>query len=131
MYALPVARIKTGLSWSNAAGAPDATAPTGAEVVRLSEWLGVDREPDGGGGETALVLDIDGRSVGLLVEEVLGQREIVVRPLGPPLTALEPYSGAALLEDGSIVLVLDPDSVVMPAPRAAEPTSDATTAEPR
>jgi two-component system chemotaxis sensor kinase CheA len=123
MYALPVTRIKTGLSWSDAAGDPDATAPTGAEVVRLSELLGVDRDRESGGAETALVLDVDGRSVGLLVEEVLGRREIVVRPMGPPLTALKPYSGAALLEDGSIVLVLDPDSVVTPASRATSETA--------
>jgi len=37
-----------------------------------------------------------------------GRREIVVRPLPLPLTGLSGYSGAAVLDDASIVLVLDP-----------------------
>ena len=46
--------------------------------------------------------------VGLVVDEVIGQRELTVKPLPPPLDTLSNYSGAALLEDGSIALVVDP-----------------------
>lgn len=49
-----------------------------------------------------------GTTVGIEVDEVVGRRELVVRPLPPPLTGLRGYSGAAVLDDGSIVLVLDP-----------------------
>ena len=38
-------------------------------------------------------------------------REIVVRPLPLPLSSLAGYSGAAVLDDGSIVLVLDPTNL--------------------
>jgi chemotaxis protein histidine kinase CheA len=50
----------------------------------------------------------DGRTVGIEVDEVVGRREIIVRPLPPPLAGLPGYSGASVLDDGSIVLVIDP-----------------------
>jgi chemotaxis protein histidine kinase CheA len=41
------------------------------------------------------------------VSRILGRREVVVKPLGPPLERMRRYSGAALLDDGSLALVLD------------------------
>jgi chemotaxis protein histidine kinase CheA len=53
----------------------------------------------------------DGTEARVVVDEVLGRREIVVQPL-PPQARAEGYSGAALLEDGEIALVLDPGALV-------------------
>jgi len=44
------------------------------------------------------------------VDEVVGRREIVVQPL-PAAARTAGYSGAALLEDGEIALVLDPGAL--------------------
>jgi two-component system chemotaxis sensor kinase CheA len=44
------------------------------------------------------------------VQEVVGRREIVVQPL-PPAVRTAGYSGAAVLEDGEIVLFLDPGAL--------------------
>jgi two-component system chemotaxis sensor kinase CheA len=44
----------------------------------------------------------------ILVDEVVGHREVLVRPLDPPLRMLKRFSGAAMLGDGSIALVIDP-----------------------
>jgi chemotaxis protein histidine kinase CheA len=49
-----------------------------------------------------------GNTVGIEVDEVVGRRELVVRPLPLPLSTLSGYSGASVMDDGSIVLVLDP-----------------------
>ncbi|MBI3447795.1 MAG: chemotaxis protein CheA [Acidobacteria bacterium] len=43
----------------------------------------------------------------LAVDSILERRELVVKPLGPPLEHLREYSGAALLDDGRIALILD------------------------
>lgn len=43
----------------------------------------------------------------LAVDAVLERRELVVKPLGKPLEHLREYSGAALLDDGRIALILD------------------------
>jgi two-component system chemotaxis sensor kinase CheA len=59
-------------------------------------------------GMALIATTAEGATIGIEVDEVVGRREIVVRPLPPPLTALRGYSGASVLDDGSIVLVLDP-----------------------
>jgi two-component system chemotaxis sensor kinase CheA len=43
----------------------------------------------------------------LAVDKILERRELVVKPLGTPLEHLREYSGAALLDDGRIALILD------------------------
>jgi two-component system chemotaxis sensor kinase CheA len=61
-----------------------------------------------GFGMALITHSAQGTKVGIEVDEVVGRREIVVRPLPVPLSGLQAYSGAAVLDDGSIVLVLDP-----------------------
>jgi len=43
----------------------------------------------------------------LAVDAIIERRELVVKPLGSPLDHLREYSGAALLDDGRIALILD------------------------
>lgn len=53
------------------------------------------------------VLDADGCRFGLMVDEILDTEEIVVKPLGPQLHAIEVYAGATIMGDGGIALILD------------------------
>jgi two-component system chemotaxis sensor kinase CheA len=82
----------------------------GAEEIpvwSLCDVLGLASARRGGG--MALIVDSSrGTTIGIEVDEVVARREIVVRPLPLPLSGLCGYSGAAVLDDGSIVLVLDP-----------------------
>jgi len=48
----------------------------------------------------------------LAVDDVLAEREMVVRPLGRPLQSLRAMSSAALLPDGAIAPVLDPEGII-------------------
>ncbi|MFN7966094.1 MAG: Hpt domain-containing protein [Acidobacteriota bacterium] len=48
----------------------------------------------------------------LLVDRVLGRRELVCRPLGAPLEAHPCLTGAALLAEGGLALVIDPAAIV-------------------
>lgn len=54
-----------------------------------------------------LVLSDQGRSYGLVVEAVLGEQDLVVRPLDPRLGRVPCLSAAALLGDGAPILVID------------------------
>jgi len=47
------------------------------------------------------------RPTGLVVDAVLGKRDVVVKPLRAPLEHLREYAGATILEDGRIALILD------------------------
>ena len=51
------------------------------------------------------------RELAIEVDEVVGKREIVIRPLPPLLAGLPWYSGAAVLDDGTIVLAIDPSQL--------------------
>jgi two-component system chemotaxis sensor kinase CheA len=53
------------------------------------------------------VLNADGCLFGLIVDEVLDTADIVVKPLTKLLKSLQVYSGATILGDGGIALILD------------------------
>lgn len=55
-----------------------------------------------------LVLQLDHSRYGLLVDEISNTEEIVVKPLGRHLKSATYYSGATLLGQGEIALILDP-----------------------
>ena len=47
------------------------------------------------------------RLVALVVDELLGSREIVSKPVGPQVAAIEGIAGATIMPDGKVVLILD------------------------
>jgi two-component system chemotaxis sensor kinase CheA len=55
----------------------------------------------------AVLYEDEGRTYGLGVDSVAGKRPIVVKPLKAPLENLREYSGATVLQDGRIALILD------------------------
>lgn len=54
-----------------------------------------------------VVLNAEGELFGLLVDEILDTADIVVKPLGSVLKKISVFSGATLLGDGSVALILD------------------------
>ncbi|MEM6639137.1 MAG: Hpt domain-containing protein [Pseudomonadota bacterium] len=51
-------------------------------------------------------------STALLVDEMVGSREIVVKPVGPLVSGIPGLAGATILGDGSIVMILDIGTLV-------------------
>lgn len=54
-----------------------------------------------------LLLRIGDQRVGMQVEALLGNREVVIKPLGVQFSTVEGISGATILGDGRVVLILD------------------------
>lgn len=54
-----------------------------------------------------VVVQADGREFGLVVDEITDTEEIVVKPLGQQLKGLTAYSGATIMGDGRVALILD------------------------
>jgi two-component system chemotaxis sensor kinase CheA len=73
--------------------------------------------------EFAVIVQSQERSIALAVSTLIGQRELVTRPLPADLAELAPVSGAAVLSDGEIALLVDCDALLTdtlaPALRAA------------
>jgi chemosensory pili system protein ChpA (sensor histidine kinase/response regulator) len=51
-------------------------------------------------------------STGLVADELIGSREIVVKPLGPQLSSIRGIAGATILSDGRVVVILDIGALV-------------------
>jgi len=59
-----------------------------------------------------VVCDLRGRRIGLVVDQLIDQREVFVRSLEPPLVDLPGVSGATVLGNGELVFVLDPTALL-------------------
>lgn len=60
----------------------------------------------------AVVVEMKGRTVGLVVDHFIGQQDVFVKPLGRPLNRMRGFSGAAILGDGQVIFILDPANLV-------------------
>jgi two-component system chemotaxis sensor kinase CheA len=73
--------------------------------------------------EFAVIVQSQERSIALAVSALIGQRELVTRPLPADVADLAPVSGAAVLSDGEIALLVDCDALMTdtlaPAPLRA------------
>ena len=70
-------------------------------------------------GQPLLVLHWQGRRLAVTVDEVLGDRDLVIRPLPREVRDLPAYQGAATLARGELMLVLRPEWLVNPERRGA------------
>jgi len=55
----------------------------------------------------ALIVQHDGKTIGLEVDDILGHEEIVVKPLPSALRGLPGLTGVSILGEGETVLILD------------------------
>ncbi len=81
-------------------------------VTRLRELLNFrDSEaPQNADGEElpVVVISTAGRRMGLIVDAFIRRQEMVIKPLAPYLASLPGISGASVMGDGGVVLILDP-----------------------
>ncbi|KAF0123329.1 MAG: two-component system chemotaxis family sensor kinase CheA [bacterium] len=57
------------------------------------------------------VVDGEGRSKCLLVDKIIGKAEVVIKSLGDGLKNIKGVSAGAILGDGNIGLILDPEGL--------------------
>jgi len=67
----------------------------------------VGERADGDGSVNIVVLQADGRQFGLVVDGINDSKDIVVKPLGKHLKGISSFSGATILGDGKVALILD------------------------
>ncbi|QJT08478.1 chemotaxis protein CheA [Oceanidesulfovibrio marinus] len=84
-------------------------------IISLCEMLELpppEKEPD----ILSVVVIQDGdRRLGLVVDRLLERQEIVIKPLGAYLGDQKGISGATIMGDGSVVLILDPHEIYLMA----------------
>jgi len=83
------------------------------EVVRLDEALQLPRLQPVNGYLRLVVVNVGGRQVGVVVEEVLRKDEIVIKNLGEYLRHIKLFPGATIAPDGSLILLVDLNRLIM------------------
>jgi two-component system, chemotaxis family, sensor kinase CheA len=80
-------------------------------LVRIAEFfeLGGQRDPDK---VMIVIVGLQGRQVGLVVDQFEGEQEIVIKPLSDVVGRIAGISGATILGNGSISLIIDVHSLV-------------------
>lgn len=86
-----------------------------AKKVEKWERSGDDRRFHASGDYRVIVVRASAFRYGVIVDELFDTTEIVVKPLGKHLKNLKEYSGATILGDGTIALIIDPAGLALTA----------------
>ncbi len=86
-------------------------------VAALERIFQVPRAPGADEGQIMVVIESDGSRVALLVNELLGQHQVVVKNLESNYRRVPNISGATILGDGKVALILDTTGLVRRARR--------------
>jgi two-component system chemotaxis sensor kinase CheA len=62
--------------------------------------------------EQAIVVNFEEKSVGLIVDTVIGEYQAVLKPLGKHYKSQDMISGATILGDGTVALVIDSNKII-------------------
>jgi two-component system chemotaxis sensor kinase CheA len=83
------------------------------DVLPLIRFRDLVRLPAADAGRSqVIVLEVGDRRAGLVVDELTGQQDIVVKQFDPARDALALFSGATILPDGAPALIVDVGSLL-------------------
>lgn len=78
-------------------------------IVRLNRMVGLEEEEEDE--LTVVVVRKGDKQAGVIVRSLIGQQEIVIKPLGKYLSNIKYLAGATILGNGKISLILDVNSL--------------------
>ncbi|MCM1262813.1 MAG: chemotaxis protein CheA [Butyrivibrio sp.] len=81
-------------------------------VRRLGEWYGLAEYKKSVEEGVMLILEVEDKKVCLLVDRLIGEQEIVVKPIPSYIKKVKGLSGCTQLGDGSIALILDAPGLI-------------------
>jgi len=76
-------------------------------IARMCDIIGRTNAPDHSKTSYVVIVGWGGKQIGLLVDSLLGQKEIVIKTLGNYLGDIPGIAGSTILGDGSVILVID------------------------
>jgi two-component system chemotaxis sensor kinase CheA len=83
-------------------------------IFHLRKWLlrGADAEQEFDGDPHVIMVQVGNDSIGLVADQVIGQEEVVIKPLGKMLRGLPGLAGSTITGDGHIAIILDVPSLL-------------------
>jgi len=118
MYAVPLSDVIETIKIADT----DITTIEGHEVInlrgeilsllRLNQFVGIASGLEDNSKIPVVVVGYGNRKIGLIVDELEGKQEIVIKSLEQNYTTVQGLAGASILGDGSICLILDISSMI-------------------
>jgi two-component system chemotaxis sensor kinase CheA len=112
LFVLPLSVVTECLEHSASGDAPSGVMYVRGEAVpfvALRSFLGFGGERRGQ--EVVILVEHEGGRAGLVVDEVLGETQTVVKAAGPVLLAVTGVTGTAVMGNGSVAMVIDPAAI--------------------
>ncbi len=81
-------------------------------MVRLYEYFEVDADYKNPWEALVIIVETSGEKLALLIDDLIGQQQIVIKSLDNYITRSRAVSGAAILGDGNVALILDVHGLV-------------------
>ncbi|MCI9315143.1 MAG: chemotaxis protein CheA [Lachnospiraceae bacterium] len=81
-------------------------------LIRLNEILDIESKKDPSENLVVVVVKKGDKMAGLVVDELIGQQEIVIKSLGKYISKCKIISGATVLGDGEVALILDANTLI-------------------
>jgi len=81
-------------------------------LIRLNEILDIPSKKESGDNLVVVVVKKGDKLAGLVVDELIGQQEIVIKSLGKYISKCKIISGATVLGDGEVALILDANALI-------------------
>jgi len=97
-------------------------------IVRLHELFGAQADNTDLVNGLLMIVEADGRRVGLFVDELMSQQQVVIKSLETNFRAITSLAGATMLGDGHVALILDIPGVIarfLDQPARAESSREA------
>ncbi|MBP5702275.1 MAG: chemotaxis protein CheA [Lachnospiraceae bacterium] len=81
-------------------------------LIRINELIEVEAKPPVDGMLTVVIVKKGDKMAGIVVDELRGQQEIVIKSLGKYIKQVKFISGATILGDGEVALILDTNALL-------------------
>ena len=81
-------------------------------LVRLNKVLGIESTKKEDENLIAVIVKKGDKQAGLIIDELMGQQEIVIKSLGTYINKSKEISGATILGDGEVALILDTNALL-------------------
>ncbi len=81
-------------------------------LIRLNEILDIPSKKDSQDNLIVVIVKKGDKQAGLVVDELIGQQEIVIKSMGKYINKCKIISGATILGDGEVALILDANAVI-------------------
>ena len=81
-------------------------------LIRLNKILDIESKKDPEENLVVVIVKKGDKQAGLVVDELIGQQEIVIKSLGKYISKCKIISGATVLGDGEVALILDANTLI-------------------